>query len=236
VDRALCLVEMLQQDGHVRVSEAAERLGVARSTAHRLLAMLVYRGFAIQDTSGVYNQGPMAGMSRRHPDPESAMRETVSSYLQVLVANVEETANLQILIGTHVKFIATVECKRVLRVGDRTGRVLPAHLSSGGKAMLAALEIPTVIDLFQKSDVNMVALQRELIRVRRQGFALNDQLTEPGLSAVGVVILGPTKGPTASLTIAIPSARFHRNRLEDLVLALQSTAAEIQREISQSRH
>ena len=58
VDHALHLAAVLQQEGSLRVFEAAERLGVARSTAHRLLAMLVYRDFAEQGPDRRYLAGP----------------------------------------------------------------------------------------------------------------------------------------------------------------------------------
>ena len=49
VDNALRLVQLLRDQGRLRVTDAAAELDVAPSTAHRLLGMLVYRGFAIQD-------------------------------------------------------------------------------------------------------------------------------------------------------------------------------------------
>ena len=58
VDHALRLALILQREGQLTVSEAAERLGVARSTAHRLLAMLVYRDFAEQGTDRRYRACP----------------------------------------------------------------------------------------------------------------------------------------------------------------------------------
>ena len=58
VDHALRLAQVLQREGELTVSEAAERLGVARSTAHRLLAMLVYRDFAEQGPDRRYRAGP----------------------------------------------------------------------------------------------------------------------------------------------------------------------------------
>ena len=48
VDSALLLATLLQHEGPMRVTDAAERLGVSASTAHRLLGMLVYRDFAEQ--------------------------------------------------------------------------------------------------------------------------------------------------------------------------------------------
>jgi DNA-binding IclR family transcriptional regulator len=59
VDHALRLAVLLQLEGPVTVSAAAERLGVARSTAHRLLTMLVYRDFAVQDEDRRYRAGPV---------------------------------------------------------------------------------------------------------------------------------------------------------------------------------
>lgn len=57
-DNALRLVVLLRDVGAVRLSDAAAELGVANSTAHRLLAMLVYRGFAVQDEHRIYHPGP----------------------------------------------------------------------------------------------------------------------------------------------------------------------------------
>ena len=56
VDHALRVAVMLQLEDGLTVSEVAERLGVARSTAHRLLAMLVYRDFAVQDENQALEQ------------------------------------------------------------------------------------------------------------------------------------------------------------------------------------
>jgi IclR family transcriptional regulator, acetate operon repressor len=61
VDNALRLLQMLRDVGAVRLNQAATELGIARSTAHRLLAMLVYRGFAVQDEKRIYHPGPAMG-------------------------------------------------------------------------------------------------------------------------------------------------------------------------------
>jgi IclR family acetate operon transcriptional repressor len=61
------------------------------------------------------------------------LREVALSRLRWVVDELGETANAMVLAGSEVRFVATVECDHVLRVGDRTGRTLPAHLASGGK-------------------------------------------------------------------------------------------------------
>jgi IclR family acetate operon transcriptional repressor len=99
VDSALLLATLLQQEGPMRVTDAAERLGVSVSTAHRLLGMLVYRDSAEQLPDRRYGPG------RALP------------HLRRLVDELGETTNLMVLPGPDVRFVATVECEHVLRVG-----------------------------------------------------------------------------------------------------------------------
>src|SRR3954451_5810556 len=123
----------------MRVTDAAARLGVSVSTAHRLLGMLVYRDFAEQLTDRRYGPGPLMRRGSLAEEPVARLREAALPHLRRLVDELGETVNLMVLAGADVRFVATVECGHVLRVGDRTGRTLPARTSSGGKAVLAGL-------------------------------------------------------------------------------------------------
>jgi IclR family transcriptional regulator, acetate operon repressor len=231
VDHALRLARLLQREGQLTVSEAAEHLGVARSTAHRLLAMLVYRDFAERGTDRSYQAGPVLHRAGPMPEHTAALCDAALPHLQVLVAKVNETANLMVRVGSQARFITTVECDRALRVGDRTGRVLPAHLASGGKALLAALDAEQLSQLYSGDEAGLLRLRKELSLVRQRGFALNEQATEAGVSAIGVSLPGPGE-PLAALSLAIPSARFHHDMLTAWVSALTTAAADIQRDMA----
>ncbi|NYI91015.1 DNA-binding IclR family transcriptional regulator [Amycolatopsis endophytica] len=232
VDHALHLATLLQQEGPLGVSEAAARLGVSRSTAHRLLAMLVYRDFAEQGDDRRYQAGPVLRPADPVGAPVALLRQAAMPHLRALVARTRETVNLQVLAGTEVRFLATVECDQVLRVGDRAGRVLPAHLVSGGKALLAALPPAELTRRYAGSAVNLTRLRRELGLVRRRGFAVNDQATETGLTAVGFAVPWPSGAePAAALSLALPSARFDHDLLPTWVGALSATATAIRHEL-----
>jgi len=139
-----------------------------------------------------------------------------------------ETVNLMVLSGTDVRFLATVECGHILRVGDRAGRTLPARLSSGGKALLAGLSADVLAPTFEGLDEPAAArLQRELRTVRRRGFAINDQATEAGLTAVGVAIPPVADMPPAAISVALPSVRFSRADLPSWSAAMAVAAAAI---------
>jgi IclR family transcriptional regulator, acetate operon repressor len=232
VDSALLLASLLQQEGAMRVTDVAARLGVSVSTAHRLLGMLVYRDFAEQLPDRRYAAGPVL---RRGPVQQASvatLREVALPHLRRLVDAVGETANVMVLAGSDVRFVATVESDQVLRVGDRTGRTLPAHLSSGGKAALATLGEEEVAAALQELDQTTAArVLRELRSIRRRGFAVNDQGTEAGLTAVGVAVppAGGFRG--VALSVAAPTARYSRDRAPLWAAALAEAAGGIARDL-----
>ena len=233
VDSALLLASLLQQEGAMRVTDAALRLGVSASTAHRLLGMLVYRDFAEQLPDRSYAAGPVLRRGPLQQASVTTLREVALPHLRRLVDAVEETANVMVLAGSDVRFVATVESGQVLRVGDRTGRALPAHRSSGGKAVLATLGEEQLSALLEPlDDVVAGRLGRELRTIRRRGFAVNDQETETGLTAVGVAVPPAGGFSAAALSLAAPSARYSRDRLPDWAAALTDAARAIARDLA----
>jgi IclR family acetate operon transcriptional repressor len=233
VDHALHLATILQQEGPLRVSDAAERLGVSASTAHRLLAMLVYRGFAEQRPDRSYQAGDVLRPVAHSRAPVALLRQAALPHMRDLVERVQESANLVVLAGTEARFVATEECAQILRVGPRAGRTLPAHLVSGGKALLAALSPEYVSALYGESEeVDLARLRRELTLVRKRGFAINDQLTEAGLTALAVVVRDPAATPVAAVAIAMPSVRFHRDRIAGWIGALKEAVSGIEHSLA----
>ncbi|TFV85816.1 IclR family transcriptional regulator [Blastococcus sp. CT_GayMR16] len=240
VDHALQLATVLQVEGSLGVKEAAERLGVARSTAHRLLTMLVYRDFAVQDDRRRYLAGPVLSLGAQSQSRTALLRTVALPHLEALVERVHETVNLQILAGDHVRFIASVECTQALRVGDRTGMVFPAHLVSGGKLMLAGLP-DSQIEAYYAEDKwadrpgerpDLDALRRELRTVRERGFAINAGRTEAGLTAIGRGVRTHGDQVEAAISVSMPTVRFSEERLSHLISVLALTARDIEQDLA----
>ncbi|MFC4855906.1 IclR family transcriptional regulator [Actinophytocola glycyrrhizae] len=234
VDHALRLAVLLQQEGPLRVADAAQRLGVARSTAHRLLAMLVYREFAVQDRDRRYVAGPVLRTSVV-PEPVTSLREVALPHLRELVRRCGETVNLTVPHGADVRFVASVECDQVLRVGDREGRLLPARLTSGGLAVLGARGEED-LEPYCADSGEVAALRREVRRVRRQGFAVNDQRTEAGVTAIGRALRDAEGVVVAAVSIAMPTARYDRTRLPEWVALVSATTSAIERAVALDTH
>jgi DNA-binding IclR family transcriptional regulator len=232
VDHALRLAAILQLEGGLTVSEAAARLGVARSTAHRLLAMLVYRDFAVRDESRVYRAGPVLELAAHSRSRVSALRAAALPHLQRLADLTGETANLSIRAGDTARFVASVESSQTLRVGSRESMVFPAHLTTAGLLLLAELtdaELDEVYACARYADrpgerPDMGALRARLARVRRAGFAVNNERSERGLVAVGVPVRGRDGTALAGLSVAMPSVRYDPSRMPWLAAVLGSAA------------
>ena len=242
VDNALRLIALLGERPSVGVSDAAEFLGVAPSTAHRLLAMLQHHRFAHQDTQHkTYYAGPAlveAGLSViRGLDIRSQARPEIER----LVAEVGETAHLCILRDADVFFLDCVESHHALREGSRTGDVLPAHCTASGRALLAWFPDDRVLRLFPDEELDQptprsiktrTALLAELATVRRQGYAVNVGESEPGLRAAAAAIVDDAGRLRGAITVAGPDGRMTAKDVPRIARAVADAATRVGKTLS----
>lgn len=219
VDNALWLLELIGERQALRVAEAADLLGVARSTAHRLLTALRRRGFVMQDRpNGAYRPGPalveigLAAVSRID------IRRVARPVLEDVREQTQETVSLAVLEGTSIRFVDCAESPRSVRVGNRTGVVRPAHASAVGKAILAGLSAAELDRRYPHEELpaattgaaltSRTALRAELAQIRTQGYALNWEESVDGVCAVAVALRDTVGQPLAGLGVAAPSSRM----------------------------
>lgn len=233
VDRALQLLVLLRDSPSVSVTDAAAALGVAPSTAHRLLATLSHRGWAAQGERRLYTAGPELTASVSRSSGIRAVVRNVRPYTEALYAELGETVHVQVLSGPEVRFVDGIESNQNLRVGLRIGSHMPAHTTSGGKAMLAELSRQELEALnpggprpWPGSQVTTLEqLHAEMGRVRSRQFGLNQEESEPGVAALGAS-LGIVGGQfRVALTVAVPTARFSGPAARRIAGVLQATTA-----------
>jgi IclR family acetate operon transcriptional repressor len=240
VDNALRLLQLIRDEGSIRVKEAAAELEVSQSTAHRLLSMLVYRGFAAQDESKAYLPGPALGAAPAGVSWTRTLRLASTPHMLELAELCGETVNLMIRVGAVVRFLLTVEGGNALDA-DRQGAVLPACDASGGKALLATMDDAALERMYRggasrpldrMDDARYERFLRQIELARLNGYAINSQETEPDVTAVGVVVRSPSRTPIAALTASSPTPRFRQLIEGGLVRELISTRDRIERELA----
>lgn len=216
VENALRILVLLQERDSLRIVDAARELGVAPSTAHRLLATLVYRGFAVQDPQKHYAAGPNLHLDAAR-NPARRLVAAVRPQLEALAAATGETVNLVERVGASARFRHSVEGPQLVRIGDRAGTVLPASTSSAGLAALSVLSDAAVAQLYRRratrSDGNeldadgLAHLLSELAQVRARKYAINIGRTEPELAAIGAPVGPLANGKSFALSLSAPISR-----------------------------
>lgn len=234
VANALHALVLLGARRPVRLTDVSARLGVAPSTAHRLLATLRAHGFAEQEPGGRrYRAGPaLLALARGEFDQRSLLR-AARAELDRLRDESGETANLLTLDGPDAFFLDGAEARRTLRVAPRTGDHVPAYGTAGGKVLLAQLPADVVRmrypdglrPLTPLTRADLPALLRDLAVCRRTGHALNLGESVLDVHAVAVAVPAPDGPSTASLTVSAPSTRLTRARALALVPLLKERAS-----------
>ena len=237
VDNALTLMMLLKDRDSISVAEAANHLSVARSTAHRLLAMLQHHRLVQQEpVLRSYVPGPALLELGLVAIREMDVTIHVRPYLEQLVSAVEETAHFAARRGASVVFLDCVECRRAIRAGSRVGEILPAHCTASGKALLAELDQSALAALFpeqrlvgvtDRSITRRKDLMAQLAEIRQRSYATNLGESEDGLSAVAMVVRDARGLVPGAITVAGPSSRLPAEMLPAIAAAIARQAQAI---------
>ncbi|MFW3169155.1 IclR family transcriptional regulator [Geodermatophilus sp. CPCC 206100] len=237
VDNAVRLLQMFQDQRSLRVAEVSRQLGVARSTAHRLLQGLRNHGFVDQEPeTRAYVAGPalvrLAVSVVRGLDLRTAARPVMAK----LVEELGETVHISVLRGAEIFFVESIETTKSLRVGIRTGLSRPAHSTAAGRVLLAGLEPARLLELLPDADLapltartvtSRAELQEHLAVVRDRGFAISIGETEEEVASVAVPVLDGQGRASAALAVSAPPSRLSVEQAPAIAVALADGARQI---------
>lgn len=202
VDSALKALHLLRDSGALRLTDLAAALDVSPSTAHRVLSMLVYQGFAVQDDRQRYVAGPALCAPVVLSERNAEMARVARPVLERLHAACGEAVSLAVRIGVHARVLLTVGGSPD-EIGDRIGHVYPAHASSAGRALLAAAPDELLTRLYRGDGAllraaaveqpHLPSLQREIEATRSRGYAVCEEEIHHGISSVAVPVVAGTQ-------------------------------------------
>ena len=201
----------------------AERSALDRAAARRSLLTLYELGYA--DYDGKYftltprilrlGIGALAAMP---------LAQIVQPWLDQLSERIGESVSVSILDGTEIVYIARAQQRRVISIGLMPGSRLPAHCTSMGRVMLAALPETEAQALVEASDLTpRTAMSRtdpkeimaEIALVRTQGYAPVDQEVEVGLRSISVPILSSKSRVVAALNTGVAAVQSNVGELAE---------------------
>jgi IclR family transcriptional regulator, acetate operon repressor len=238
VDRALSIIETLAEDDEgYRLSDLAIRTGLSTSTVHRLLSTLESRRFVQFDRTelkwhvGARSFTVGATFARRRNFSTQAV-----PYLRKLRDLTRETANLAVVDDEFIVVLTRMESREIMRSLTKVGGRVAMVASGVGKAVLATYsdeDVSAIIRhhgmprLTEKSIVRPSDLFKELAKVRRDGFAIDDEEACMGLRCIASVVYNDCGEPLAAISVSGMTSRLTDDRLPALGQTVREVAAEL---------
>lgn len=234
LDRSFRILEALAAaPDELSPAEIALRLRLHKSTVHRLLVVLEAQRFIRRTADGRYGLGmKLIEMGSRAVE-QLDLGEHALPFLEQLVGETGETAHICVLSGAEMVSIANVQGRWTLRTPSTVGRRTQTYCTAVGKAFMAFLPqqvLDPLVDRIQfkrqtrRTIVSAPALRAALERVRRRGFALDDEEVEQGLRCIGAPVRDYTGNVIAALSIAGPVFRITKGQIPRYARAVIAAA------------
>ncbi|MFE2188845.1 IclR family transcriptional regulator [Streptomyces sp. NPDC059455] len=233
LERAFDLLErMADAGGEVGLSELSASSGLPLPTIHRLMRTLVACGYVRQQPNRRYALGPR--LIRLGESSSRLLGTWARPYLARLVEETGETANMALLDGDEVVYVAQVPSRHSMRMFTEVGRRVLPHTTGVGKALLADTPPEEVRALLART--GMPAATEKTIttpdgfldalrQVHEHGYAVDDNEQEMGVRCLAVSV--PDSPAPAAISISGPAGRVTDEATERIVPILKEVAAEL---------
>ncbi|PRY00813.1 IclR family transcriptional regulator [Allonocardiopsis opalescens] len=239
VQRAIVIVEFLAERAR-GLSEVADRLGVHRSTALRLLQTLEANGFALRRADGRYAVGTRLIAIAQEALESLDVRQVAAPHIRALHQSCGHTIHLAQLVGREIIYIDKVESSGAVRMYSRIGRPASPHASGVGKVILAQLtperreEVLAAAELTSHTSTTfdtLGALDAELERIAQRGWGVDDGEFEDFINCVAAPVRNSTGDIVAAVSITSLKVIAALPELSKLLPELRATTDAISREL-----
>ena len=227
-------------EGGYKLADLARKVELPKATVYRILSTLEGRGYLDRSADGSYRLAKKLFDLQRTVPLEQTLHRVSQPVMERLAASCKETVNLGIVDAGEVVVINTVESPQAVRMSSKIGNRRHLHSTAIGKVMLAGmpdkevqrlLRLKGLPKLTEETLTSKAAVLEEILRVRQQGWALDNQENEIEGRCVGAPIAGPQGQVIAALSISGPEFRMDLERARGLVPGLKAACAEISRAV-----
>ena len=231
LDRGLALLDAFREQPSLSLVQLASVLPIHRTSTFRLVRTLQQRGYLVQDGEGHYRLGPslielgVLALDRQQVMP--AVRDLVRR----IVDATSETVQILVRDGAHVQVVDGTESPHRVKVGAAIGERRPLHATAAGKCFLAyssAADRNRLLGALERltphTIVSRDTLHAELQRVQSQGYAVNDQESEPGARFVAIPVFNGLHQLVAAVAVGAPSDRLSVDAMHQLGQRLAAKA------------
>jgi DNA-binding IclR family transcriptional regulator len=237
ISKVLLILEALQgSSAGLGLKAICDATGIHKSTAHRFLKHLERERYLIRTESGAYLIGPRLSQMSARGNQGATLQAVARPVLWELWKSTQETVNLAVLDQGTVLYVDVIESPHEFRLSSRVGTRRSPHVTALGKALAAflpagardsILSTITFQPATSKTIMNLLQFRQELEKVRRQGFAVDDEEAVQGARCVSAPILNSDREPIAAVSISGPVTRVSPNQVGALAEAVCEAARAI---------
>lgn len=246
ITKVLRILEALQgSSSGLGLKAICDQTGINKSTAHRFLKHLERERYLLRTEAGTYLIGPRLSQLSARGNQEATLQAVARSILWDLWKSTHETVNLGVLDQGTVLYVDVIESPHEFRLSSRIGTRRSVHVTALGKALVAFLPEETrqaILDSIafqpatQKTIGNLVQFRQELEKIRRQGYAVDDEEAVQGARCVSAPILNSAGAPVAAVSVSGPVTRVTPGLVSALAGAVTSAARAISEAMGYSRY
>lgn len=230
--KGLAVIEVFdEQNQKLTISQVSERIGLERATARRCLITLTRLGYAEYDGKFYTLTPRMLRLGYAYLS-STPFINIVQPFLEELSQKTGESCAVAKLDGSEIVYLARASnVSRIMTVSRNVGGRLPAYGASLGRVILAAWPADEARGLLERSErprvtpntiVDVDDLMAELVRVRQQGYSINDQETAIGLRSIAVPLVNGAGRVIAGLNIGVQADQVSVEKLLSFLPDMQA--------------
>lgn len=223
VQRACRIIEELQKQREIGITELSERVSFSKSTVHGHLATLVDEGLVVKD-------GHRYRMSLQFLDIAEDLKNRVTDHeiLKEQVRKLADETGEVVHFGAEengrVIYTAKSKGDNAVQTESRIGKQMPMHSTSLGKAILAELPREQVDQIIQQHGLDArtkntltdaADLYENLDEIEERGFSIDDEENISGVRCIGIAVSVSPSGVIGALSISGPSQRMTDDRVKN---------------------
>jgi IclR family KDG regulon transcriptional repressor len=241
VNKAVGILKLFREQSELGITEIAYLMDMAKGSVYRFVNTLKKLGLLEQNPE-TEKYRPAVGLLElsslyvSHLDWQAVARP----FMELLSEKTHEDIFLGVLDKTNVVYVDKIEGKQGLRMVSQIGLQRPAYCTGTGKALLATLSKPQLLEIFKGQELSRYTertitsfsqLLEELALIQKKGFAFDDEEYETGVIGIGAPLRGMRGEVLGSISVSGPKIRINAEKVDEIAALVIEVCKEISRRL-----
>ncbi|MGL9730876.1 IclR family transcriptional regulator [Enterococcus sp. DIV0756] len=239
VQKTFAIIELMSAvDGQMSLNDISKQTNIPKATASRLLYTLMTMGYIQQNQKNAdYSLSLKFKLLSSSVAITHDLVALVRPYMQQISMELNEATCLSICDNQELVYVESIDSQdNLLNVTQKIGKRAPLYCTGAGKLYLANMTADELThyltqvqlqSLTQKTINTKEKLQKELLRINKQGFSMDDEECEIGVKCVAVPLVDQKRNVIATLSVSMPTIRATKEKIKTTVQILHNSTKNV---------